>query len=163
MKSLITMVSASLVFAVSGCQRHFVDQPAQLPVPVSVPVAGNAASTTNGATISIDRAIELILKVPEVKEWSEAVQKAGRHPVFMIDDKVETVDGHDYLSVNVYEDAGEYLTRYGTFLGEIDGKGRILVADDLGENDESPCLTLEQWREQRNRPASERGSEGDAP
>jgi hypothetical protein len=105
--------------------------------------------------MSIDRAIELILKVPEVKEWSDAVQKAGRHVVFINLD-VETGDGHDYQSVNVYEDAGEYLTRYATFLVEIDGEGKILVADDLGENDESPYLTIEQWQKQRKRLAAER-------
>ena len=149
LNSLMAMVSATLVFSASGCQRHFVDQPAQLPVPVPVPVAGNPASTTNGATISIDKAIDLILNVPEVNGWSEAVQKAGRHPAFIIDDNVVTVDGHDYKSVNVYEDAGKYLTRFGTFLVEIDGKGMVLVEDDLGENDGSPYLTLEQWREQR--------------
>ena len=75
MKSLMTMLSASLVFAQSGCQRHFVDHSAQLPVPVPVPVAGNPASTAIGTKMSIDRAIELILKVPEVKEWSDAVRK----------------------------------------------------------------------------------------
>jgi hypothetical protein len=159
MKSLMKIVSAGLFVAVFGCQRHSNAHPAQSPRPT--PVVANPLPIAKGERISSDTAIKLVMKVHEVEVWSAAVQKAGRHPAFIIGDDVETLDGHDYLSVNVYEDTGDYLTRYATFLVQNDGKGMILVEDDLLENDEIPHLTLEEWRKKRNRQASEMRADGE--
>jgi hypothetical protein len=112
LNSLIEIARSSLVLTISGSQRQTVDHLDQLYAPDFA--VANPAATVNGASISIDSAIDLIIKVTEVKVWSADAQKTGRHPVLIIDDKVETIDGHDYMSVNFYEDAGDFPTRYAT-------------------------------------------------
>lgn len=117
-----------------------------------IPVKGNTIRTTQGERISTDRAIALVMKIPEVNSWVKAVQKAGRTPAYNIDgdNLVETIHGREYRSTTIYEDTGDKFTRWMTFMVRIDGKA-LLVDDDLSDSDESRYITLEQWRARMKR------------
>ena len=154
----VIIILASLLVAVFGFQRDCDAHPATHPA--TSLAAANQARSANCGRISCDTAIDLIMKIPEANEWSIAVQKAGRNTAFIIEDNqtVATKDGHEYWPVNVYEDTDEKLTRWMTFMVQVDGKC-VLVEDDLSESDENALITLQQWRTQMKRIESDNCTE----
>lgn len=144
------IVKVCLAILILGCQRHADAQTTDFST--VTPVAGKKTLTAKGDRISIDRAIALVMKIPEANSWAKAVQKAGRIPAFNIDgdNLVETINGREYYSITIYEDTGDKFTRWMTFMVRVDGKA-ILIDDDLSDSDESRYITLEQWRAKMKR------------
>ncbi len=76
--------------------------------------APSASAPASGARVPAEasRASRLVMAQPEVKSWSKAVFAAGRTVAF----REDRVSGRPHcIDEIVYEDAGPYLTRYGTW------------------------------------------------
>lgn len=86
---------------------------AQPVTPDSAAASSASASAVGHQTrIGLSRAERLVMDQPEVKSWSTAVKKAGR-TVKWRDDAVSAKPR--CTDVTLYEDAGPYLTRFGTW------------------------------------------------
>jgi hypothetical protein len=84
----------------------------------AVTVDSGAASSVSASALGrqtppgVRRAERSVMELPEVKSWSAAVRKAGR-TVKWRDDVV--IGKSRCTDVTLYEDAGPYLTRFGTW------------------------------------------------
>jgi hypothetical protein len=102
---MIRIATAVVLLALSGFARAVsVDSAAASSVSASAP----GRQTPPG----VRRAERAVMDRPEVKAWSAAVRKAGR-TVKWRDDVV--IGKSRCTDVTLYEDAGPYLTRFGTW------------------------------------------------
>jgi len=83
-------------------------------MPADSGAASNASAPAAGPRDPqrLSRAERLVMAQPEVKSWSAAVRAAGR-AVTWRNDRVGT--NSRCTDVTLYEDAGAYLTRFGTW------------------------------------------------
>lgn len=84
----------------------------------AVPPNSAAASPASGAAVGrgeqyrLSDAERSVMELPEVKSWSASARKAGRVVTWRSDDVSTEPRCTD---ITLYEDAGPYLTRFGTW------------------------------------------------
>jgi hypothetical protein len=117
---------------------------------VLIAVAGKPAQASQhlkAASITQDQAIDMVVKLPEVKAWSARLSRVTHGKVratFMVEpDEPEPIEGRRYWAVGCFENQPDHFVRWETFLVRLDGKV-ILVEDTDGEP-----ISLKRWRKDR--------------
>jgi len=135
-RRLLLVAPALLVgLALAGCQR---DKP-----PAPKPAATAQAPTQPSRTR--DQAIDAVLTIPEIKTWSDQIEKSSRgaaHGAVIEDDPApRLIDGKPYYQLSFVENRKQNIHRRASFLVAKQGND-ILVED--AETD--AVQSLSEWR-----------------
>lgn len=126
---------ATLLFAVTlgGCKRAEPEAPKPAPVVKEAPAR------------SKEQAMEALLAVPELKAWSEQIEKRSKgkaHGAVIEDDPLpREVNGKKYYQLTFVENRAADVRRRESFLVSQQGD-EILVEDPESDS----LLTLQEWR-----------------
>jgi hypothetical protein len=128
--------SFALALSLGGCKRAASPAPASQPAASQVPVA--PARTR-------DQAIAALLALPEIKAWSEQIEKQSHgsaHGAVIEDDPApRMVDGKPYYQLSFVENRPKNVHRRASFLVARQGQ------DILVEDTETDSLqSLSEWR-----------------
>ena len=127
-------VSFAAALALGGCKRAEVEAPKPAPAPVK-----EAPARTK------EQAMAALLAVPEVKAWSEQIEKRSKgkaHGAVIEDDPApRDVNGRKYYQFTFVENRANDVRRRESFLVAYQGE-EILVED----TEAATLLTLQEWR-----------------
>ncbi|GAB3404179.1 hypothetical protein NX774_06510 [Massilia agilis] len=127
--------AAVLTCTLASCKR---EQPAPAKPAVPAPAAVAKAPTKEQAMVSL-------MEVPELKSWSEQLEKNSRgkvHGAIIEDDpQPRIINGKPYWQLSFVENRPDMVHRRASFLVAQSG-GEVLVEDPLSDR----LLTLTEWR-----------------
>jgi hypothetical protein len=127
----------ALACALSACKR---DKPAEPPTPV---VAASAPAPAPAWTR--EQAMAALLALPEVKAWSERIEKSSRgaaHGAVIEDDpEPRVINGTKYWQFSLVENRRDAVHRKDSFL--VAQTGQEILVEDV-QND--TVLSLGEWR-----------------
>jgi len=101
-----------------------------------------AASIAQSFTISGDKAMDLISKIPEVIQWGNGIDTLSHGDVkmgLMVDNQPN--DDKPFFSIRVFENHKEYIISWQWF--EVDANTGIIY----GKNDYGEQIPLSKWKE----------------
>lgn len=129
----------ALACALSACKR---EQPSEPPRPV---VAASAPATAPAPAWTREQAMAALLELPEVKAWSEHVEKSSRgaaHGAVIEDDpEPRVINGTKYWQFSLVENRRDAVHRKESFL--VAQTGPEILVEDV-QND--TVLSLGEWR-----------------
>ena len=132
----LACLSVALVLGLGGCKRAEPPAPAK---PAAAPQAPAQPVRTR------DQAMNALLALPEIKTWSEQIEKGSRgaaHGAVIEDDPTpRLIDGKAYYQLSFVENRKQNVHRRASFLVAKQGDD-ILVED--GETD--TVQSLSEWR-----------------
>jgi hypothetical protein len=132
----LAALALALALSLEGCKRAEPRAPAKPAAAPSVPAV---------PTRSRDEAIAALLALPEIKTWSEQIEKSSRgaaHGAVIEDDPApQLVDGKPYYQLSFVENRKQKVHRRASFLVARQGDD-ILVEDTETDTVQS----LAEWR-----------------
>ena len=132
----LSALALVLAFGLYGCKRAEPPAPAK---PAAAPSAPAEPARTR------DQAIAALLALPEIKTWSEQIEKSSHgaaHGAVIEDDPApRMVDGKPYYQLSFVENHPKNVHRRASFL--VARQGDDILVDDT-ENDTLQSLT--EWR-----------------
>lgn len=132
--SLLLLTAVAVAITVSGCKRAEREEPKPAP-----------AAVKEAPTRSKEQAMAALLAVPELKAWSEQIEKRSKgkaHGAIIEDDPVpREINGKKYYQLTFVENRAADVRRRESFLVAQQGD-EILVED--AETD--TLLSLQEWR-----------------
>lgn len=135
----VALAAAAIAFGVFATKRTAVD----------TPPASTATAPATGVKVVDQRAVQALFALPELKAWSEAIEKnsggRARGAVIGGDAEPKTVDGKTYHAYSFMENDPEQAKRVQGFYVTQDGSG-ILVEDAVS----GETMTVEEWRQREN-------------
>lgn len=107
-----------------------------------------APAAKQGAALSREQAVAALMALPELKLWSEKIEKESNgkaHGALIeYDAQPRTVNGKRYYQLSFVENSIDSARRWESFLvAQVDGE--ILVDDD----EANQLLPLERWRQEK--------------
>jgi hypothetical protein len=135
-----TLLSTSLLAAVllAGCKDK--QAPVAPPQPAK-PIVQQKAEQA----VTREQAMALLLALPEVKAWSDEIEKRSRgkaHGAIIEDDPTpRVINGAQYWQLSFVENRADKVNRRESFLVARTGK-QILVEDTVNDT----VVSLDEWR-----------------
>jgi hypothetical protein len=133
--SLPLLATLAFAFTLGGCKRAEREAPKPAPAPV----------VKEAPARSKEQAMEALLAVPELKAWSEQIEKRSKgkaHGAVIEDDPLpRDVNGKKYYQLTFVENRAADVRRRESFLVSQQGD-EILVEDPETDS----LLTLQEWR-----------------
>jgi hypothetical protein len=143
--ALIVLVAGAAI-ALDGCK----EQAPAAGAPAAMPASAAPAPTAPAAAErSKEQAMNALMALPELKVWSERLDKESRGKVhgalIEYSQAPKVVDGKRYWQFSFVENGSEAAHRWESFLVAQDGDEILIDDDSTGKT-----LTLEQWRKERH-------------
>jgi len=122
--------------------------PAMAAAVTSVAPAPSKAAGATDAALSRDQAAEMLMSLPELKAWSDAIEKRSggklHGAVIEYDPAPRDVEGKPYYQFTFVENGEDAAQAWQSFLVPTQ-RGDILVEDDVS----GELLTLDRWRKDK--------------
>lgn len=132
----LSILALALAGGLHGCKRA--EPPAEAPAAASAPAPATPQR-------SREQAMEQLLALPEVKAWSEQIEKDSRgksHGAIIEDDPApRLIDGKAYYQLSFVENRKQDVHRRASFL--VAREGDDILVESL---DDDSVESLDEWR-----------------
>jgi len=137
--AMVAVVAGVAAIFAPGEKKAEPVKPAVVAEPVPAP--------TPAARLSKEQAMTALMSLPELKAWSDALEKSSggtvRGALIEYDDKPKVIDGVSYWQFSFVENGSDAAHRWESFLVAEDGQ--ILVEDLASDKP----MSLAQWRAEK--------------
>ncbi|WP_082219709.1 hypothetical protein [Massilia sp. NR 4-1] len=151
----LAVLGAVLAASLAACSPRSAETPAagasasaSVPAETSAPSAPPAAAPAQAKKLSKDQAIGVLLDLPELKAWSDKIEKnsngQSHGALIEFDATPFQHKGKTYYQFSFVENTPEAVQRWENFLIAPDG-GEILIEDQIS----GELLSLARWRKEK--------------